>query len=171
MPQEAYKEVPLNSLRLDLENPRLPRDVDFAFEPEVKLLKEFSRRYNLLELARSIADKGFTPRHAEALLVVEDTSDENCYVVIEGNRRLATVKLLTNPDSRREAGITGPEWEELAEEALEWDLDNLPVIVYQDRTALQDYLGFRHITGPKPWRPEAKARFIANLLGAGETSR
>ena len=30
------------------------------------------------------------------------------------------------------------------------------------------YLGFRHITGPTPWRPEAKARFIAKLLSHGE---
>ena len=45
----------------------------------------------------------------------------------------------------------------------------MPVIIYPDRSALDDYLGFRHITGPRPWRPEAKARFIARLLRAGES--
>jgi hypothetical protein len=107
MPQEAYREVPLDSLQLDPENPRLPRDTDRVLESGDQLLKEFSRRYNLIELARSIVDKGFTPRHAEALLVVEDASSPAHYVVIEGNRRLATLKLLTNPNSRRAAGITG----------------------------------------------------------------
>ena len=169
MPEEGYKEVPLNNLKLDPDNPRLPRDEELDSESEERLLREFFRRYNLTELARSIVDKGFTPRYAEALLVVEDPSCPCSYVVIEGNRRLATLKLLTNADSRRAAGITGLEWKELAEKAAETDLRQIPVIVYQDRSSLDDYLGFRHITGPKPWRPEAKARFIAKLLGDGET--
>ncbi len=170
MPEETYKEVPLSSLRLDPENPRLPRDQDWASKSEDRLLREFFRRYNLIELARSIADKGFMPRHAEALLAVEDASNAGRYVVIEGNRRLATLKLLTSAASRQGAGITGSQWVELAEKARRLvDSDQIPVIVYPDRAALNDYLGFRHITGPTPWRPEAKARFIAKLLSEGES--
>ena len=168
MPEEDYKDVPLDSLRLDPENPRLRHDENWALESEARLLQEFARRYNLIELARSIADKGFTPRHAEALLVVEDPSMDGHYVVVEGNRRLATLKLLTSPDSRSAAGIKGSQWEELAKKASQLDPERIPVIVYPDRAALNDYLGFRHITGPTPWRPEAKARFIAKLLGTGE---
>lgn len=171
MPEsEEYREVPLVSLRLDPENPRLPRDVDWGSKPEHQFLKEFIQRYNLMELAQSIADKGFTPRHAEALLVVENPSDTDTYVVVEGNRRLATLKLLTDDQYRKGAGATGYEWEELAREAKKWKLsDNVPVFIYPDRTVLNDYLGFRHITGPRPWRPEAKARFIARLLSDGES--
>ena len=169
MPQETYREVPLDSLQLDPENPRLPREANGVSGSGDRLLKEFARRYNLIELARSIVDKGFTPRQAEALLVVEAASSPDHYIVIEGNRRLATLVLLTNPSSRRTAGVTGLEWEELADRASELHLDPIPVIVYPDRTALDDYLGFRHITGPKPWRPEAKGRFIAKLLGTGES--
>ena len=169
MPEEDYREsVPLDSLRLDPENPRLPRDEDWASRSENELLRQFARRYNLIELARSIADKGFTPRQAEALLAIEDQADADCYVVVEGNRRLATLKLLMSTASRRAAGVTGSEWEELAERAAQMDLGRVPVIVYPDREALSDYLGFRHITGPTPWRPEAKARFIAKLLSTGE---
>ncbi|MXY78737.1 MAG: hypothetical protein F4Y94_03365 [Chloroflexi bacterium] len=169
MTEEAYTEASLERLRLDPENPRLPREQDWASASEDRLLKEFFRRYNLIELARSIADKGFTPRHAEALLVVDDPPHADHYIVIEGNRRLATLKLLTSVDSRRAAGATGSEWDQLARQASHLDPDSVPVIVYPDRAALNDYLGFRHITGPTPWRPEAKARFIAKLLGAGES--
>ncbi len=130
---------------------------------------EFSRRYNLIEIARSIADKGFTPRHAEALLVIEHPSEDGLYVVVEGNRRLATLQLLTDQASRH-AVRTSSEWEELAGRAEDLGLQSsVPVIVYPGRDDLNDYLGFRHITGPRPWRPEAKGRFIAKLLRGGES--
>ena len=214
MTDERYREVPLNQLHLDPSNPRLRQDIDWSKEPESIFLREFARKYNLVELARSIADKGFTPRHAEALLVVQKTpaqgatedeavgpgaaseaasaqgaigdkaeeqsaDDETAlvqgtteashFIVIEGNRRLATLKLLTSEDNRRKAEVTNREWQSLAQDASDLDTDRIPVVVYPDRESLDDYLGFRHITGPTPWRPEAKARFVVKLLRSGET--
>ena len=165
---EEYKDVELERLRLDPGNPRLPRSEDWSSCSEETLLKEFYRRYNLIELANSMADKGFGPRHAEALLVIakDDAKDE--YVVVEGNRRLATLKLLTSAKLRSAVGV-GPQWTELAGMAESRALDPAPVIVYDKREDLDDYLGFRHITGPTPWRPEAKARFIDRLLQSGES--
>ena len=168
MIDEQYKLVPLAALRLDPDNPRLPREQDWSSEPEQKILSEFYRRYNLIELAFSIADKGFTPRHAEALLVVAAPDAPAQYIVVEGNRRLATLKLLTSTKYRRHVRATDA-WDELAQQAASKNLDSVPIVVYGNRDTLNDYLGFRHITGPTPWRPEAKARFIARLLGAGET--
>ena len=164
MAGEVYKEVSLDKLRLDPENPRLPIGRDWGLQSEQEFLREFHLRYNLVELARSFADKGFTPRHAEALLVVEDPSGPDHYLVVEGNRRLATLKLLTNASNRSAVGIKSQEWEDLAEQANFLNPDAIPIIVYPSRGELNDYLGFRHITGPAPWRPEAKARFIAKLL-------
>ena len=169
MPDERYTMLGLSQLELDPDNPRLPRGYEWASESEERILSEFFERYNLIELARSIADKGFTPRHAEALLVVDHPSKDDRYLVVEGNRRLAVLKLLKSPCLRTAIGATSAEWAELAEEASVQDLDDVPVVVYPDRDALEDYLGFRHITGPRPWRPEAKARYIAKLLGNDKT--
>lgn len=168
MRDEEYKPVPLAKLRLDRENPRLSRERDWSSESEEEVLFEFYRRYNLIELAYSIADKGFSPRHAEALLAISAPDDPTQYSVVEGNRRLATLKLLTNADSRKHVRAKGA-WDELAEQAASKELDPVPIVLYESREALNDYLGFRHITGPTPWRPEAKARFVAHLLGTGET--
>jgi len=130
----------------------------------------FLRKYNLLELARSIADKGFSPRQAEALLVVEEPKGSGSYVAVEGNRRLATLKLLTNERLRAQFRA-GAEWNELAQQAHGFDLASVPVLIYGSRDDLNDYLGYRHITGPAQWRPENKARFIVRLLKGSSVQR
>ena len=168
MNDEHFSQVSLAQLQLDPENPRLPRQHDWSSEREENLLLEFYRRYNLIELAYSIADKGFTPRHAEALLVIAAPDAPGQYIVVEGNRRLATLKLLASENYRQNIPATNV-WNDLAEQAADKDLDPVPVVIYQSRDSLNDYLGFRHITGPTPWRPEAKARFIARLLETGGT--
>lgn len=165
---EEYQSISLAKLRLDPENPRLPREKNWDSASEKHLLIEYYRRYNLIELAHSIAHKGFTPRHAEALLVVKALEPSDEYFVVEGNRRLATLKLLTNADYRKHVRAA-PVWDELANQASTKNLDSVPVVVCENRESLNDYLGFRHITGPTPWRPEAKARFIARLLNSNET--
>lgn len=165
-----FRELPIRQLRLDPKNPRLPRELPAGESTDDSLLRHFARNYNLIELARSMADKGFTPREAEALLVVEEPQDSGNFVVVEGNRRLATLLLLTDAD-RRAALAMSAEWKELAREATGkgHTFDPVPAIVYDDRKDLDEYLGFRHITGPAQWRPEAKARFIAALLENGRS--
>jgi len=104
--------------------------------------------------------------------VIEHPVKGDHYIVVEGNRRLATLKLLANSETRTTVGATSSEWSELAEDAagiMDWA--HIPVIVYPDRPSLDEYLGFRHITGPSSWRPEAKGRFIAKLLSSGRTVR
>jgi len=167
---DDYKEIDLSKLRLDPENPRLRRDLSEEDREPDQLLRHFARTYNLIELARSMADKGFSPKHAEALLVVEEPPGSDTFAVIEGNRRLATMILLADADRRKELALSA-EWDELsaAAAAKGYSFDRAPAIVYGSREDLSEYLGFRHITGPAQWRPEAKARFIARLLQDGRT--
>ena len=120
------------------------------------------------ELALSyIESGGFWSQ--EALLVVrEELYGEERLVVVEGNRRLAALKCL-------QAAIAGNpwsgKWKKIAESAEEHGaefLDRLfravPVLFVDSRRDIDEFLGFRHVTGIKQWAPAEKAQFIDMLL-------
>ena len=148
--------VPVGNLLLDPDNPRLPDDLDTSDQQE--LLRHFLSNYQPDEIAESMAENGYF--NEEPLLVVPD---RNAFVVVEGNRRLAALKLLTSP-ADREALRTPARWRDLAEAAADKNLDQVPVVRYAARDELLDYLGFRHVSGIAPWTPEAKARFVSSLV-------
>lgn len=158
-------------LLLDDENPRLPLDVEVT--DQYALIRFFDARYNLDELAESMVEEGFFVE--EPLLTVPHPDGEH-RVVVEGNRRLATLKLLLDADAR--AAVDRIDyWNELAERAvaIEDQLDPVPTFEYDEKTELLAYLGFRHVTGVVQWTAEAKARYIvdhvARTSSFAETAR
>ena len=83
----------------------------------------------------------------------------NKFVVIEGNRRLAAVQLLLDPDLRRRIKATDlPNIDADARKGLK----TIPAIV-TTRKALWRYLGFKHVNGPSTWGSYAKAQYIAHV--------
>src|SRR4051794_40767901 len=82
-------------LLLDPENPRLPADLDNLNQHA--LVRYFDDSYNLDELADSMLKEGFFGE--EPLLTIPGT-DGGTRIVVEGNRRLATLKLLLDADAR-----------------------------------------------------------------------
>jgi hypothetical protein len=148
--------VAVGSLLLDPENPRLPDELDAGDQQE--LLRYFLSNYQPDEIAESMAENGYFSE--EPLLVVPSG---DAFVVVEGNRRLAALKLLTSA-ADREALRTPTRWRDLAEAAQDKGLDQVPVVRYAARDELLDYLGFRHVSGIVPWTPEAKARFVSSLV-------
>jgi hypothetical protein len=159
--------VNLRQLRLDPQNPRLRRDKRRAGLDQDDLLREMSN-WTLDELVDSFERaEGFWTQ--DALIVTAEPpveGEEQKYIVIEGNRRVAALKLLYGAL----AGELEPlHW--LAERletfrpALDDELfTNLPILVADDRDDVAAYLGFRHVTGIKQWRPAEKAEFISKLV-------
>ena len=105
----------------------------------------------------SIAERGYFSE--EPLVGVpsgQTTEDgEEIFTIVEGNRRLAALRLLLFEEDRKlvdaknvpAVGIT--------------ELDRIrevPVKVYRTRKEVVPYLGVRHIVGVKPWDALAKAR-------------
>lgn len=140
---------------LDPKNPRIVVEPDASQEALTSYLYE---RESLDELVMSFVENGYFPE--EPLVAVRDRESSK-YVVVEGNRRLATLKLLLDSSLRGTLGVTG--WPELTEEQR-IRLDPVPVVVHTNRTKVLPFLGFRHITGAKKWGPFQKARFVAQLV-------
>ena len=150
----ALKTLPVSHLNFDPENPRLPERVDG--EDAAAVTDFFLLECNLIELMMSIAEQGYF--HGEPLLVVPDANG-GTHTVVEGNRRLASLKLLTeeiSPHSMEKAVA------KILVEAKEKPTD-VPCLIFNAREEVLKYLGYRHITGIKEWDALAKARYLAQL--------
>jgi hypothetical protein len=113
------------------------------------------------ELVDSIAASGYWEH--EELFAAREAGK---LVVIEGNRRLAAVKLLLDPDLRARIGATGvPTPRPRDKEKLK----RLPVIEC-GREQLWKYVGFKHVNGPQDWDSIAKAQYIATVYNSYSVS-
>lgn len=150
----------VDRLLLDGGNPRLPEELRDA--DQATLLAYVEANYDLEELGWSMAERGYFDE--EPLLVIDAQDDPDCFVTVEGNRRLATLKLLTSEVLRGQIGRRI--WHTLAQRLQEngFDLSEVPVRHYASRAALLEYLGFRHVSGLLGWDPDAKARFVHQLI-------
>ncbi len=149
--QPIYSDLPVGSLRFDPENPRFLGSVDPSRRESI--LSFMLRDAGLLDLMRSIAAQGFFP--GEPLLVTG--SDEQGYVVVEGNRRFAASLLLEEPEL---APISKQAVTDIAGSKVFDDLNRLPCLIFGARGDILKHLGYRHVTGIKEWEPLAKARFL-----------
>jgi len=151
---QTVRSIKTTDLDFDPENPRFYRLNDATSVTAV--IEEMLDDENVQDLMLSIGQKGYF--EGEPLLVVEQ---EGRAVVVEGNRRLAAVKLLNGeitPPTRRTASIR-----EIRDGVAIPPPLELPCLVYQQRRDVLRYLGYRHITGIKEWDSLSKAKYLAEL--------
>ena len=147
-------QVEVSKLHFDPENPRLPLKLRGSRDNEVFafLLRECS----LVELMLSIGAQNFF--QGEPLLVVP-RGDSGEFTVVEGNRRLAAVKLLSSEDP---PPIFVKQVLAAREEAR-FKPTTVPVLEFASREEILVYLGYRHITGVNEWGALEKARYLKQL--------
>lgn len=152
--------IPVDQLYLDEENPRLASAGPNATQDG--LLRFLWTQMAVDEVAISIAVNGFFPE--EQLFVIPrgkpDSSGGQKYTVVEGNRRLAAVKLLRSPELRAKLRATDLPAIRPGKAAT---LEQLPVSIHKSRRDLWEYFGFRHINGAKPWDAYSKAMYVAKV--------
>src|SRR5437763_9641567 len=149
----VYARLPVSELLLDAKTPRPAEYGITESATQYDLLKTLWEEMSVEEVAASIAHSGYFEHEP---LFVEAASD-NKYVDIEGNRRLAAVKLLIDGDLRTKLRAT--DLPTITKAGAE-ELNQLPVIITTRREVWR-YLGFKHVNGPATWGSYAKAQYIA----------
>ena len=148
MPSNEIKPIEIDLLLLDEENPRLPEDLQGASEEEI--LRFMYEHAVLEELAQSFVESGFFA--SEPLTVFKKRQK---YVVLEGNRRLATLLFLHQKRTPADLRL------DVAADAAQLSrLSSIPCHIVRDRSDVDSIIGYRHIGGLKKWSAESKARWI-----------
>lgn len=153
-PQAGIQKIPVNHLKFDPLNPRIPVEINRSDEKEV--IEYLLTDANVDDLMKSLLSQGYF--EGEPLLVCPSEKDDGTFVVVEGNRRLGALKLINGfPPPRKENTITTI----LRESPRK--ISEVPCIIYEKREDILGYLGYRHITGIKEWDHLAKARYLKQL--------
>ena len=136
-------------LRFDLQNPRVTED---PFEDETAALEYLIDHADANELVLSILNSGWMDY--EPLIVLEGDN-----IVLEGNRRLAALRILSDRGLREKLKIDLPE--EPGPKALP---EFVRVHPAGSRADARDFIGFKHVNGPFKWDSLAKAKYAAEWL-------
>ena len=145
--------MPVSELVFDRKNPRLVEfDIDDNSSDQ-DIIQVLWDVMDVRELVMSISSAGFFSH--EPVIVAKENGKN---IVIEGNRRLAAVKIMLNPE------ILGGKGNVIQNKIPEdtQDLKSIPTIC-DTRRRVWHYLGFKHVNGPAKWSSYAKAKYIAHV--------
>ena len=164
---EQIRSYPVDALLLDPENPRLAETLKDASQAE--LLRELYQSYDLEPLLLSLAQSGYFTEEPLIGVPTEPSEEGNArFTIVEGNRRLAALKILLFDWARETTGVQSlPD----IEDQVSLKLSPVPVKEYQSREDVVPYLGVRHIRGVKDWDALAKARYVRWLRENGHSIR
>ncbi|HBJ39006.1 MAG TPA: hypothetical protein DDZ51_30525 [Planctomycetaceae bacterium] len=135
-----------------------------AKETSQDQLLKWMFEWKLDELAASYLESGGFWSHEPLIVVEEPLYRKRCsLVVVEGNRRLAALKVLQNASK---GDAPSRKWASMVEdfEIPNGLFDQVPYVLADSRFDVQAFLGFRHVTGIKQWDADEKAGFITQLI-------
>ena len=165
IPLNTITKVPVTWLALDRRNPRLFPASD---KPnEVDIIAQLYRSEDLGELLQSIAANGYLD--IEPLVVLRENEE---LTVLEGNRRLAAIRLFEKPEladpiyKQGPFRITIPSFPEQFRSTIQ----EVSVYRVENRAEARSFIGFKHINGAAKWQSYAKARFAADWYRNGQTT-
>ena len=140
-------------LKFDRSNPRFIDRGGFATEEDV--VRYLTQHVDVDELLQSILSAGWVD--FEPLIVQHGEK-----IVLEGNRRLAALRLLSDESLRRKLRVPLPDVADPKPPPT-----SVRVKWVNSRTDARAFIGFKHINGPLKWDALAKARFAAEWFEDG----
>ncbi len=162
--EHTRQSIDTDLLDFDVENPRLVGEGITVSSSDQLIIGVLSKEADIAELVISILQNGFVD--FEPIVVL---SEGGRFRVLEGNRRLAAIKLLKDQvlagqlEQTIKYHIDFP----VAERVLE-TIQTIPAIIVNEVEEAHAYIGFKHINGPHKWSSYAKAKFVTqwHKLGA-----
>jgi len=157
VPLKDTTRVSVDWLKLDRKNPRMTG----IRTTEESVVAQLYRSEDLGELLQSISANGYLDIEP---LIVWLAPAEREFTVLEGNRRLAAVRLFREPALA--SSIASKEGLKISVpgigKAVKASLEKVSVYRVPDRDATRSFIGFKHINGAAKWNSYAKARFAAD---------
>jgi hypothetical protein len=166
------KSIKLDNLLVNTENYRF--EIVASQKEAIDKMLEDQKEY-LLSLAEHILKFGLNPKDKPD--VIESSHEKGKYIVLEGNRRTVTLKLLNNPDL-----IEGTKFASLKKKFKKLHDDNKADLlkevecdVYNDPKEADIWIGLKHGYGQPgtftdTWGPLQKQRFGEKTEGKTSTS-
>jgi len=158
-------EVRIEALKFDLQNPRFE-----SLSDQREVLQKIVSDQNdkLAVLAHDIATQGINP--IERMILIEDNGNKNSYIMLEGNRRLAALQLLSNPVLCSSLVINPLLRKKLQKYAEQFDRASIEPIdgaLFDSREEASHWIELRHTgenagAGIVGWDGLATARFRGN---------
>ena len=152
---EPTRGCPIELLIFDRTNPRLVTGDEYQTVSEEDIISALNEIAALDELITSITTNTYLD--LEPLIVLGEA--EGPFRVLEGNRRLATIKLIVDPELAKRCRISLPK---KIDPAVIQSLKTLTVWRVASESDAQAFIGFKHINGPHRWDAYAKARFVSD---------
>lgn len=155
MDKKPSEEIDISRLEFDTENPRL---VEFGInknESEENVIALLCNVMAVDELIFSIVNSGFF--FHEPLIGIPD---KRKFIIIEGNRRLAALKVIVQYEKYAEFY---PKTLPRPTKHLINGLQQIPVFVVATRKDAWQFIGFKHVNGAAKWGSYAKAQYIAQV--------
>lgn len=156
-------QLTVTNLLLDPHNPRIPDSGESLSQRD--LLADLVANDKVYELAKSIVENGYYP--VEALIFVEEHKKK---YVVEGNRRVAALKILISPENAPDTG-----WERrfraLSNRIDTNSIRKVKVIKAPSREAAAPVIMSKHTRSQvESWSPLMQAKFYRNLIDRGMTA-
>lgn len=160
---EPTANCPTSLLNFDYDNPRLTTGDELSTRDDKSIICALRDIAALDELIQSICTNRYL--NLEPLIVLGEESGP--FTVLEGNRRLAAIKLIKDRNLARECKVSLPE--NIHQDVIE-SIQKVSVWRVEERADAQAFIGFKHINGPHRWDAYAKARFVADWYKKGKSS-
>ncbi len=155
-------QLTVTNLLLDPHNSRIPYSGENLSQRD--LIADLVQNEKVHELAKSIVENGYYP--IEALIIVEEHKRK---YVVEGNRRLAALKLLLSPESAHDQ-VWERRFRALSNRIDSKAIRKVKVIRAPSREDAAPIIMSRHTLNQiESWSPLMQAKFYRNLVERGLT--